>query len=251
MRAKSPVWDGESEWWHSLVRGIGRYLFNEGVSVLVIASLVLVVAGAVLSAWTDLDFNLEGYVWMVLNCFCTSAYVLYMRAAVQTRLSTWDKAYLNNVLSVPIGLFMALLAGEVTAASQSPMWGDSSFLTALLLSGITGFALNLASLWCVAATSATTYAMVGALNKIPVVLIGVFLFNNTMTWENGIFVTFGLMGGVVYAYAKAQDDTKPRPSTGTTSMLFAAVAPRSVIDVSAPHDETGSDINDPEGLRKL
>jgi GDP-mannose transporter len=32
--------------------------------------------------------------------------------------------------------------------------------------------LNLATLWCVSNNSATTYAVVGALNKIPLAVVG-------------------------------------------------------------------------------
>ena len=77
-----------------------------------------------------------------------------------------------------------------------------------LFSGVVGFVLNLASFWCnqvrgapsqlslssqlsaLAAdrfclrhqsNSATTYAVVGALNKIPLLLLGALLFSNVIT----------------------------------------------------------------------
>jgi hypothetical protein len=41
-----------------------------------------------------------------------------------------------------------------------------------LYAGAVGFMLNLATLWCVSNTTATTYAVIGALNKIPLAFIG-------------------------------------------------------------------------------
>ena len=43
------------------------------------ASIVVMVLGAVLAAHEDLSFNATGYLWMGLNCCSTAGYVLYMR----------------------------------------------------------------------------------------------------------------------------------------------------------------------------
>ena len=41
-----------------------------------------------------------------------------------------------------------------------------------IYAGFVGFFLNLATLWCMSNNSATTYAVVGALNKIPLAVVG-------------------------------------------------------------------------------
>ena len=64
------------------------------------------------------------------------------------------------------------------------------------------FFINFASLWCVGATSATTYAIVGSLNKIPLTVFGAVIFGSVITQEGAIFIGMGLLGGFLYAYAK-------------------------------------------------
>jgi GDP-mannose transporter len=75
--------------------------------------------------------------------------------------------YYNNLLSVPLLLLVASLNGEILKAVEYPDWASIGFQITLLVSGVVGFALNGAALWCVQATSPSTYSMVGALNKIP------------------------------------------------------------------------------------
>ncbi|KAF4316795.1 hypothetical protein BBO99_00005496 [Phytophthora kernoviae] len=75
----------------------------------------------------------------------------------------------------------------------------------LYMRGVLGVGLNLASFWCVSATSATTYATVGGLNKIPTTFIGVMLLGESLKPDTAIYVTFGMIGGILYGYAKFKE----------------------------------------------
>ena len=51
------------------------------ISYLEITSIIIMTLGAILASANDLEFDAMGYLWMSLNCLCTSGYVLYMRYA--------------------------------------------------------------------------------------------------------------------------------------------------------------------------
>lgn len=118
-----------------------------------------------------------------------------------------------------------------------------------------GYALNLASLWCVAETSATTYSMVGALNKIPVTLLGALLFNAPINAQSAAFIAFGLLAGMTYAYAKTLDPdagrnvSKPASSPSLHDAPGAVVkgfAPLPVVELSTGQgSESGTDMASP------
>eukprot|EP00597_Dinobryon_sp_UTEXLB2267_P019181 CAMPEP_0201102612 /NCGR_PEP_ID=MMETSP0812-20130820/17913_1 /ASSEMBLY_ACC=CAM_ASM_000668 /TAXON_ID=98059 /ORGANISM="Dinobryon sp., Strain UTEXLB2267" /LENGTH=87 /DNA_ID=CAMNT_0047360187 /DNA_START=765 /DNA_END=1028 /DNA_ORIENTATION=- len=84
----------------------------------------------------------------------------------------------------------------------------NAFILSNSLAGIIGFYLNFASLWCVASTSATTYAIVGSLNKVPITVLGFVMFHAKMTSQGVIFVTMATIGGFIYAYAKLPQNNK-------------------------------------------
>lgn len=118
------------------------------------------------------------------------------------------------------------MALQLPDGITSPELSTPSFVIALVLSGCVGFALNLTSLWCVSETSATTYSMVGALNKVPLAILGTLLFGAPMDARNGLMVAFGLAAGMVYAYAKTIDPdrspTTPHSLIRVSPMLEAA-----------------------------
>jgi len=190
------------------------FLFKEVPTAGVAASVGLCVLGAVLSGASEIDTNASGYLWVMLNCVSTAAYVLYMRANVKLKLSVFEKALYNNVLMVPTVSLLAILLGEWPAAFQAEQWNSGAFIIALLFSGAIGFILNMASIWCVDVNGATTYSMIGAVNKVPVTFIGYFIFDEVISSKQWIFVVLSLAAGCLYAYAKSQDSGPLLPGVG-------------------------------------
>ncbi|KAF1331362.1 Gdp-mannose transporter, partial [Globisporangium splendens] len=190
-------------------------LFGEKVGVLVIASLGIMLMGAVMSSYSDVGggknataSTLAGYFWMFMNCAATAGYVLYMRYATSKsslKISKFGMAFYNNLISMPLLAPPMILNGEAFTVWSNPLLADLNFNILLFLSGVVGVGLNLASFWCVSSTSATTYATVGGLNKIPTTFIGVLLLGETLKSDTAIYVTFGMVGGILYGYAKFKE----------------------------------------------
>ena len=55
------------------------YLFKQTASRGVIASLGLIILGAILSAVNDVSYSGPGYFWMFINCCSTASYLLYVQ----------------------------------------------------------------------------------------------------------------------------------------------------------------------------
>ena len=77
-----------------------------------------------------------------------------------------------------------------------------------MFAGGVGFFLNFASLQCVAAAGPTTYAMLGSFNKVPITILGVFLFHAPITADAAFFVVVSLAGGFLYSYAKIRTSSE-------------------------------------------
>jgi GDP-mannose transporter len=50
------------------------YLFGESISTLTVVAVLIMTIGAIMAGLNDLDFNLRGYIWMIVNCFCTAGH---------------------------------------------------------------------------------------------------------------------------------------------------------------------------------
>jgi GDP-mannose transporter len=90
----------------------------------------------------------------------------------------------------------------VTLFSQTPAIHTGDYLSKNLFAGVIGFLLNFASLNCVAATGPSTYAIVGSMNKVPVALLGYWLFDNVITPQTWFFIGVSMAGGFLYSFAK-------------------------------------------------
>jgi len=193
----------------NILTSVGSYmLFGEKIGWPVVLALAIMLLGALMSAWHDLHFSAVGGGCMLANCASTCAYVLYLRKVTTDPTMTLgrvDQVFINSGLTVVLCGTMLLLSGEGGAILFSPLPHQAGFPSAIIVSGIVCFCLSITSFWCVSATSATTYAITGALNKIPLVGIDLIIFGAVFTTEQATFVTCGMFGGVLYSYAKVME----------------------------------------------
>lgn len=181
-------------------------LYGQPITLGAAGSCGVMILGAILAAANDITFNAAGYFWMLSNCLCTAGYVLYMKHATKTiKISKFGMVLYNNLLSIPILLTGALCRGEFQIFLSEPSFHTSGYLLLSLYAGLVGFFLNTATLWCVSNNSATTYAVVGALNKIPTVIIGWLLFKAPMTSNTITFICVSMVGGFMYTASKLQE----------------------------------------------
>jgi len=193
----------------NLLVASGDYaLFGATVETLAFASFAVILGGAVAAAWNDIlagTMNPVGLFWMVANCVSTAGYVLYMKFATKNvKLSKVGMVYVNNLLALFFLLPTSYLRGEVNVFLETSAIHTFDYFFKNCIAGLTGFSLNFAALNCVATTGPTTYAVVGALNKIPVAFLGWLLFDNAITSKTWFFICVSLCGGFLYSYAKIQ-----------------------------------------------
>eukprot|EP00511_Aplanochytrium_stocchinoi_P008887 CAMPEP_0204866218 /NCGR_PEP_ID=MMETSP1348-20121228/16401_1 /ASSEMBLY_ACC=CAM_ASM_000700 /TAXON_ID=215587 /ORGANISM="Aplanochytrium stocchinoi, Strain GSBS06" /LENGTH=318 /DNA_ID=CAMNT_0052017997 /DNA_START=196 /DNA_END=1152 /DNA_ORIENTATION=- len=194
-----------------------RNMVSRGVA----ATLGIMLVAAVLAAKNDLEFTPLGYFWTAANCACTAAFVLYMPKAMSlTKLSSMGKVFYNNLISIPLIIVLdVLMFGDFMRFFSSDLSEISIELQLVLfLSGVAGFALSASSFQCMYYTSPTTYSLIGSLNKIPLTLIGVWLFATKMTLNGAVYIGLSLLAGVVFAYTKSMDKENKK-STNTRNVF--------------------------------
>jgi GDP-mannose transporter len=192
------------------------FFFGSRPEFLVLVALAVMLLGAVAAAAKDVTFSVVGLVWMVANAASTSAYVLYMRYATtkkdSAKLSKFGMVYVNNLLAIFFLLPAAWMSGEVDTFLSSGALHTWEYAGKNFFAGFVGFFLNFASLNCVQVTGATTYAIVGSLNKIPVALLGWAVFQDAITTQTWLFIAVGMSGGFLYSYAKLQSSRQNQKS---------------------------------------
>ncbi|EPS66862.1 hypothetical protein M569_07914, partial [Genlisea aurea] len=168
------------------------------------------IVAATAGGFTDLQFHAIGYAWQIANCFLTASYSLTLRRLMDTakqvtrsgEMNEVTMVILNNVLSIPLGTVLVFSFDEVDYLLQTPLLRLPSFWYVMTLSGFMGLAISFTSMWFLRQTGPTVYSLVGSLNKIPLSIAGILLFNVNVSIQNALSIFFGLIAGVLFARAK-------------------------------------------------
>ncbi|KAK3038574.1 hypothetical protein RJ639_028025 [Escallonia herrerae] len=198
----------------NVITAVGEmYLFNKRHDNRVWAALFLMIISAISGGITDLAFHAVGYTWQLINCFLTASYSLTLRRVMDTakqvtisgNLNEFSMVLLNNTLSLPLGLLLIFVFNEVDYLSRTPLLRLPTFWLVMTFSGFLGLAISFTSMWFLHQTGATTYSLVGSLNKIPLSVAGILLFKVPTSLENSASIFFGLLAGVFFARAKMRE----------------------------------------------
>ncbi|KKA21839.1 Golgi GDP-mannose transporter [Rasamsonia emersonii CBS 393.64] len=202
--------------------------FGGSVTGLTLFSFGLMVLSSIIAAWADIKHAVEtsidatakvstlnaGYIWMLINCLCTSSYVLGMRKRIKlTNFKDFDTMFYNNLLSIPVLIVFSLVVEDWSSENVNrnfPPADRTNIFMAMVLSGLSSVFISYTSAWCVRVTSSTTYSMVGALNKLPIALSGLIFFDAPVTVPSVSAIVVGFISGVVYAIAKVKQNAKPK-----------------------------------------
>lgn len=177
------------------------------------ACLGLMLVSAGMGASTDSRFTWNGYSWQIANCFFTSAYTLYLRSVMdkvpehtinKQRMDEFSMVYYNNLLSLPLILTLMWYFGEFNGLFSQPALQNPVFIAVSCVGGLIGFAISFSSLWFLSQTTATLYSLVGALNKIPVAVVGLVAFAEPTNPKNLASIAIGLGAGVLFTQVKGK-----------------------------------------------
>ncbi|KAF2860954.1 UDP-galactose transporter [Piedraia hortae CBS 480.64] len=205
--------------------------FGGSVTPMALLSFGLMVLSSVIAAWADIQHALAsygggdgglggvsgeaaekistlnaGYMWMMINCFCSASYVLGMRKRIKlTNFKDFDTMFYNNLLSIPVLLACSILLENWSSTNlllNFPQETRNFMISSMIISGLSSIFISYTSAWCVRVTSSTTYSMVGALNKLPIAISGLVFFDAPVTVGSVSAIFVGFISGLVYAVAK-------------------------------------------------
>ncbi|KAM9954497.1 hypothetical protein ACTFIW_003096 [Dictyostelium discoideum] len=168
----------------------------------IIASVVVMVIGAVVAGITDLSFNSLGYSLVLLSCIFQASYLIYVKK-VASNMSTYDMLYYNSVLSLPITIFLMIVNQEIEYFQTFEHLYDSSFQAYFILSIFLGFFLNFCIFFCTSVNSPLTTSVTGQVKNIASTIIGAMVFNDIIIHPINILgLIINIIGSIWYSFLK-------------------------------------------------
>ncbi|XP_033828087.1 UDP-N-acetylglucosamine/UDP-glucose/GDP-mannose transporter [Periophthalmus magnuspinnatus] len=178
------------------------YLLRKTFSKALVYSVLIIVTGALIAASSDLAFEVEGYVFILLNDAFTAAYGVYTKKKLGVEgLGKYGVLFYNAlIIIIPITIVCAY-TGDLDKALTFQDWTKVPFLLCFIMSCIMGFVLMYSIVLCSHYNSALTTTVVGAIKNVAVAYIGIFVGGDyVFSWTNFVGLTICMSGGLFYSY---------------------------------------------------
>lgn len=166
--------------------------------------MILIVLSALVTAINDIEFSSAGYVWSGLNVVANVAYLASLRIYLRDPdISPLDKTFHSSSLSIIPILPMAFIQGEVPGVIQALFSQTFNFKMAYFLSGFLTTGVCASAFWTITVSNGSTLSFVGGLNKIPIILLSLVMFDMDISAAGWVGVSLGVFAGIVFIRAKA------------------------------------------------
>lgn len=192
---------------------IEYYILGVKARISVQITVYMMISGAIIAAFGDLAFNLEGYVYILLYDLFSATYVVYIKYKLDSgELNKYGILYYNALfMTAPMFLY-TYLKEDIHAVLNFPNWGHPIFALYFALSCVMGFVLMFSVILCTHYNSALTTTIVGAMKNILVTYSGPILEGNYIfSWANFVGLNLSVVGGLVYTWITLKEsNSKPK-----------------------------------------
>eukprot|EP00547_Thalassionema_nitzschioides_P004744 CAMPEP_0194222346 /NCGR_PEP_ID=MMETSP0156-20130528/32707_1 /TAXON_ID=33649 /ORGANISM="Thalassionema nitzschioides, Strain L26-B" /LENGTH=473 /DNA_ID=CAMNT_0038953099 /DNA_START=100 /DNA_END=1521 /DNA_ORIENTATION=- len=237
------------------------YLLRLPTPSAVIASVALLVLGAIVAAMNDLAFDGPGYWAVTASAVATTAYgvVSKIKLSGANKLSKWEILYINSLVSIPF--FCTIISIQPSKSPDSdnawqdildfPHWTNPMFGICFALTSCLGFWLNFFILFNTQVNGPLSTTIVGTAKNVFTTYLGMmgvggdYIFG----WANFIGLNMSMGGAVWYSVTKMKEERvkqKKNAATGNGAENNNTTASSSSAATNNNNNNTSNNSDDEE-----
>jgi len=173
-------------------------------------SLTSILGGAIGYVLTDSQFILNGpgvYSWALVyyvSLVFSMVYGKKLISSVKLNDKVWGSVLYTQLLSIPILMTFAFINDELVTFPHALLNIERAGLIFLVISCVVGVGISYCGWWARDVTSATTYTLIGVLNKLGTVTVNALIWDKHASWKGISALVICLIGGSFYQPAPAK-----------------------------------------------
>jgi len=214
-------------------------------------SLLLITLGAIAYILTDREFQVNGWsayywvmIWWVVLVFQLT-YGKFLVTGIPI-VSLWTPVLYTNALSILPALLLCLVTDEFNDERLSRVELNSTALVWLVFSCFIGTSISYAGFWCQSLVSATTYTVVGVMNKMLTVTVNVLIWDKHASTYGIASLCCCLVGGTLYQQSPLRSNSPGGESSRGSSPWAADKVP---LNMEPADEDTDNDKDEEMSLR--
>ncbi|KAI9276107.1 triose-phosphate transporter family-domain-containing protein [Sporodiniella umbellata] len=171
-------------------------------SALVACAIVFI--GFAIGSYGEINFSWAGIVYGVGSSAFVALYGIYVQKTLAVVDNNhWKLLHYNTTTAILYLSVLVLLSGEITdIIEKSEVIYELSFWVLMTVTGITGFAINIAMFLQVKYTSALTNTISGTAKSCVQTVLAAMIFQNEITGLNLLGILLALFGSGYYSWVR-------------------------------------------------
>ncbi|KAI9277903.1 triose-phosphate transporter family-domain-containing protein [Umbelopsis sp. AD052] len=168
---------------------------------------LIVFLGFAIDSLGEINFSWSGIIYGVGSSAFVALYGIYVKKSLPiVAYNEYKLLHYNTTVAIILLGSILLCSNEVGAIWQNlAAYNNSKFWTLMVLTGITGFGINISVFLQVKFTSPLTNTISGTAKSCLQTLLATLIFQNTITTTNAIGIFLAIFGSSYYSYIRYRE----------------------------------------------
>eukprot|EP01097_Dermamoeba_algensis_P005481 TRINITY_DN348_c0_g1_i1.p1 TRINITY_DN348_c0_g1~~TRINITY_DN348_c0_g1_i1.p1 ORF type:complete len:294 (-),score=57.46 TRINITY_DN348_c0_g1_i1:187-1068(-) len=158
----------------------------------------------------ELHFSWNGVFYGVVSSLFVALHGIYVKNAIKLVESEWKLALYNTTMSLVLMLPLIFVFGEYHQLVEQKeevyeITKDIGFWIKMTVAGFLGFLINIAVFLQIKLTSPLSSVIIGASKSCVQSFLSILVFQNPISFMNGVGLVVTIFGSLYYSYVKHQE----------------------------------------------